>query len=107
MPRMCMAPAQFDPALVLTIVKEIRLLSVLCVICLQRANAKIWVLQSHLPYYLRNLLSWLSTALQTRKEVSVMCKKRRTAGAAHCFVMLSLTISALIAAPAAAQSITG
>ncbi len=36
-----------------------------------------------------------------------MCKQRRTAAAAHCFVILTLAIGAFIAAPAAAQSITG
>ena len=36
-----------------------------------------------------------------------MCKKMRTAAAAHCIVILSLAIGAFIAAPAAAQSITG
>jgi hypothetical protein len=36
-----------------------------------------------------------------------MFKQRRTAAAAHCFVILSLAIGAFIAAPAAAQSITG
>ena len=36
-----------------------------------------------------------------------MCNKRRTAAAAHCIVILFLAIGAFIAAPAAAQSITG
>ena len=36
-----------------------------------------------------------------------MCKKTRTAAAAHWLVILSLAIGAFIAAPAAAQSITG
>ena len=36
-----------------------------------------------------------------------MCKKMRTAPVAHWLVILSLAIGAFIAAPAAAQSITG
>ena len=36
-----------------------------------------------------------------------MCKRRRTAAATHCLVRFSLAIGAFIAAPAAAQSITG
>ncbi len=41
------------------------------------------------------------------KEASVMCRRRRTTAAAHCLVVFFLAIGALMAAPAAAQSITG